>query len=148
MRLTYALGPQRLLNGRVEVTTGGYFDGRLTSVDLSRGRVDLFPRLSVEPSFSLNWIDLPAGSFRTDLLRARVNYTFSPRMFFSSLLQYNSTNRALGANLRLRWEVLARQRAVRGLYRRAGRGPRCGPCAAASSPTGPFVVKFNRLFRF
>ena len=104
VRLTYALGPQRLLNGRVEVATGGYFDGDITSVDLSRGRVDLLPQLAVEPSVSFNWIDLPGGSFRTDLLRARVNYTFSPRMFFSGLLQYNSANRTLGTNLRLRWE--------------------------------------------
>ncbi len=103
-RLTYALGPQRLLNGRVEVATGGYFDGEITSVDLGRGRVDLSSRLSVEPSASFNWIDLPGGSFRTDLWRARVNYTFSPRMFFSGLLQYNSANRTLGTNLRLRWE--------------------------------------------
>ena len=103
-RLTYALGPQRLLNGRVEVATGGYFDGGITSVDLSRGRVDLSSRLSVEPSVSFNWIDLPRGSFRTDLVRARLNYTFSPRMFFSGLLQYNSANRTLGTNLRLRWE--------------------------------------------
>ena len=104
VRLTYALGPQRLLNGRVEVATGGYFDGEITSVDLSRGRIDLSSRLSVEPSMSFNWIDLPGGSFRTDLARARVNYTFSPRMFFSGLLQYNSANRTLGTNLRLRWE--------------------------------------------
>ena len=104
VRLTYALGPQRILNGRAEVATGGYFDGEITSVDLSRGRVDLSSRLSVEPSISFNWIDLPGGSFRTDLARARVNYTFSPRMFFSGLLQYNSANRTLGTNLRLRWE--------------------------------------------
>ena len=104
VRLTYALGPQRLLNGRVEAATGGYFDGEITSVDLNRGRVDLSSRLSVEPSASFNWIDLPGGSFRTDLWRARVNYTFSPRMFFSGLLQYNSANRTVGTNLRLRWE--------------------------------------------
>ncbi len=104
VRLTYALGPQRLLNGRVEVATGGYFDGDITSVDLSRGRIDLLPQLAVEPSLSFNWIDLPGGSLRTDLVRARVNYTFSPRMFFSGLLQYNSASRTLGTNLRLRWE--------------------------------------------
>ena len=104
VRLTYALGPQRLLNGRVEVATGGYFDGDITSVDLSRGRIDLLPQLAVEPSMSFNWIDLPGGSLRTDLVRARVNYTFSPRMFFSGLLQYNSASRTLGTNLRLRWE--------------------------------------------
>ena len=104
VRLSYALGPQRRFAGRVALTVGGYFDGNITSLDLGRGRVEVLQRLSIEPSFSFNWIDLPAGSLRTDLARARVTYTFSPRMFFSGLLQYNSTNDTLGANVRLRWE--------------------------------------------
>ena len=141
------LGPQRLLNGRVEVTTGGYFDGRLTAVDLTRGRVDPFPRLSVEPSFSLNWIDLPAGSFRTDLLRARVYYTFSPRMFFSSLLQYNSTNRALGANLRLRWEYSPGSELFV-VYTAEQDVDPFRPVRRRELANRAFVIKLNRLFRF
>ena len=86
------------------LATGGYFNGDLTSLELSRGRVEVSLQLSIEPSVSFNWIDLPDGSSRTDLTRARVSYTFSPRMFFSGLLQYNSTNDTLGTNLRLRWE--------------------------------------------
>ena len=147
VRLTYALGPQRPLNGRVEVTTGGYFDGRITSVDLSRGRVDLFPRLSVEPSFSLNWIDLPAGSFRTDLLRARVNYTFSPRMFFSGLFQYNSTLRAFGANLRLRWEYSPGSELFV-VYTAEQEVDPLRPVRRRELADRAFVIKINRLFRF
>ena len=147
VRLTYALGPQRPLNGRVEVTTGGYFDGRITSVDLSRGRVDLFPRLSVEPSFSLNWIDLPAGSFRTDLLRARVNYTFSPRMFFSGLFQYNSTLRAFGANLRLRWEYSPGSELFV-VYTAEQEVDPLRPVRRLELADRAFVIKINRLFRF
>ena len=146
VRLTYALGPRRLLSGRVEAAAGGYFDGRLTSIDLGRGRVDLTSRLSVEPSVSFNWIELPGGSFRTDLARARVNFTFSPRTFLSSLLQYNSANRTLGANLRLRWEyspgselfvVYTEERGTDPL--RPGRG--VGPAGRG------FVIKLTRLFR-
>ena len=147
VRLTYALGPQRPLNGRVEVTTGGYFDGRITSVDLSRGRVDLFPRLSVEPSFSLNWIDLPAGSFRTDLLRARVNYTFSPRMFFSGLFQYNSTLRAFGANLRLRWEYSPGSELFV-VYTAEQELDPLRPVRRRELADRAFVIKINRLIRF
>ena len=147
VRLTYALGPQRLLNGRVEVTTGGYFDGRITSVDLSRGRVDPFSRLSVEPSFSLNWIDLPAGSFRTDLLRARVNYTFSPRMFFSGLFQYNSALRTLGANLRLRWEYSPGSELFV-VYTAEQEVDPLRPVRRHELADRAFVIKINRLFRF
>ena len=147
VRLTYLLGPQRPLTGRVEVATGGYFGGRLTSVDLGRGRIDVSTRLSLEPSLSLNWIDLPAGSFRTDLLRGRVTYTFTPRTFAGGLFQYNSTNRTLGANLRLRWEyspgselfvVYTEEQAVDPLR----------PNRSLALRNRAFVVKINRLFRF
>ena len=146
MRLTYALGPQRLLNGRVEVATGGYFDGKLTSIDLSRGRVDLSPRLSVEPSLSLNWIDLPGGSFRTDLARGRLNYTFSPRMFVSSLFQYNSTSRTLGTNLRLRWEYSPGSELFVVFTEEQDVDP-LRPDRYAELRNRGFVVKVTRLFR-
>ena len=146
VRLTYALGPQRLLNGRVEVATGGYFDGDITSVDLSRGRVDLLPQLAVEPSVSFNWIDLPGGSFRTDLLRARLNYTFSPRMFFSGLLQYNSANRTLGTNLRLRWEYSPGSELFV-VYTEEQETDPLRPDRYAGIRDRGFVIKITRLFR-
>ena len=146
VRLTYALGPQRLLNGRVEVATGGYFDGKLTSVDLSRGRVDLSPRLSVEPSVSFNWIDLPGGEFRTDLLRGRLNYTFSPRMFVSGLFQYNSTNHTLGTNLRLRWEYSPGSELFVVFTEEQDVDP-LRPDRYAELRNRGFVVKVTRLFR-
>ncbi|MDX1568163.1 MAG: hypothetical protein R3223_10215, partial [Longimicrobiales bacterium] len=46
----------------------------------------------------------PQGSFNTTLAVARLNYTFTPRMFLSGLVQYNSSNDTFGSNLRLRWE--------------------------------------------
>ena len=146
VRLTYSLGPQRLLNGRVEVATGGYFDGEITSVDLSRGRVDLLAQLAVEPSVSFNWIDLPGGSFRTDLVRARVNYTFTPRMFFSSLLQYNSANRTLGTNLRLRWEYSPGSELFVVYTEEQDTDP-LRPDRYAGHRDRGFVIKITRLFR-
>ena len=146
VRLTYALGPQRPLNGTVEVAAGGYFDGRLTSVDLRRGRVDLSPRLSVEPSVSFNWIDLPAGRFRTDLVRGRLNYTFSPRMFVSGLFQYNSTNHTLGANLRMRWEYSPGSELFV-VYTEEQDVDPLRPGRYAELRNRGFVVKVTRLFR-
>ena len=146
-RLTYILGPQRPLTGSVEVASGGYFGGRLTSVDLARGRIDLSSRLSVEPSLSLNWIDLPAGSFRTDLLRGRVTYTFTPRTFVSGLFQYNSTTRALGTNLRLRWEYSPGSELFV-VYTEEQELDPLRPTRSLALRNRAFVVKVNRLFRF
>ena len=147
VRLTYILGPQRPLTGRVEVAHGGYFGGSLTSVDLDRGRVDLSSRVAVEPSLSLNWIDLPAGSFRTDLLRARVTYAFTPRTFASGLFQYNSTTRALGTNLRLRWEYSPGSELFV-VYTEEQELDPLRPNRSLALRNRAFVVKVNRLFRF
>ena len=104
VQVSYGFRPNRPFSGRASITTGGYFNGNLTTLALRGGRVTVLPQLSVEPSASFNWIDLPDSSFRIDLVRSRVSYTVSPRMFFSGLLQYNSTDHVFGANVRLRWE--------------------------------------------
>jgi hypothetical protein len=62
------------------------------------------PKLSFEPSVSVNWVDLAEGSFTTHLVGSRVTYTRTSRMFVSALLQYNSGSNAVAANVRLRWE--------------------------------------------
>jgi hypothetical protein len=62
------------------------------------------PRASLEPSLQINWVDLREGSFTAKVVRGRVTYTVTPRMFVSGILQYNSTNASVGSNLRFRWE--------------------------------------------
>ena len=73
-------------------------------MSLGSGRVEVTPQLSVEPSISFNWIDLPEGSFRTQLSRARFTYTVTPRMFVSGLVQYSSSGDTFSTNLRFRWQ--------------------------------------------
>ena len=102
--VSYNIGREHRLVGNVSVQHGTFFSGEKTTVGLSRGRFTVTPQISVEPSLSLNWVDLPEGSFRTQLIQSRITYTPTPRMFFTGFLQYNSSNDAIGANLRLRWE--------------------------------------------
>ena len=101
---TYTVGAQRRLTGIVTVRGGEYFNGNIRSIGFSRGRLALTPELSIEPTLSENWIDTPQGSFHTRLIVSRVTYTFSPRMFFAGLIQYNSGADTVSTNLRLRWE--------------------------------------------
>ena len=107
VRAIYLIGGQRRANGSVTVQTGHYYDGDITSLGFTNGRVAVLKQLSLEPTISVNWIDLPGGSFTTKLLRTRVNYSFTPRMFVSGLFQYNSSTSTVSTNLRLRWEYLA-----------------------------------------
>ena len=101
---SYALGAQRRASGRFSVRAGNFWSGDIKAVGFNQGRVEILEQFSVEPSVSVNWIDLPEGSFRTALAKLRLNYSFTPRMFFSGLLQYNSSGDSLSTNLRLRWE--------------------------------------------
>ena len=147
-RVAYAVGQQRRINGQVAVKRGAFFDGDLTTVELTQGRIAVLPQMSVEPSVSFNWIDTPYGGFQTNLAVTRVNYAFNPRMFFSGLLQYNSADNSFGSNLRLRWEyspgselfvVYTDDRDVTDGFR---------PDRGWDLRNRGFVVKFNRLFRF
>jgi hypothetical protein len=101
---SYAFGQQRRASGTLAVRAGEFYDGTLTSVTLSAARVALTKQLSVEPSVTVNRGVLPAGSFTTSLLRARVDFAFTPLRFLSALLQYSSNDQSLSSNIRLRWE--------------------------------------------
>ena len=103
-RVGFNFGQQRLASTSALVEFGNFYDGKRTSVAVSRGRINVTPRLSVEPSVSLNWVDLPMGSFSTELVTARVTYTMTPLMFTSALVQYNSGSNRLSTNMRFRWE--------------------------------------------
>jgi hypothetical protein len=100
----FRFGLQRWYSGTLGVQHGTFYGGDKTTVALRGARLSLSERLSFEPTLSFNSVDLPQGSFRTDLAVTRVNYAFTPRMFLSGLVQYNSGNDSFSTNLRLRWE--------------------------------------------
>jgi hypothetical protein len=103
-RIGYNFGSQRRVSGNVSLTFGQFYDGDITTLAISQGRVALTKRFSLEPSLSLSKVNLPHGDFITRVVRSRVDYGFSPRMFASALLQYNYTDRSFSSNLRYRWE--------------------------------------------
>ena len=144
---TYSPGAQRRLNGTLTVRVGDYFDGSIRSVAFSRGRMEISQQFSLEPSVSVNWIDSPRGSFRTDLIVSRVNYTFTPRMFFSGLIQYNSSTNAISNNLRLRWEYSPGSELFV-VYTEDRETDPLRPDRFSELRNRGFVVKLNRLFRF
>src|SRR5205823_2935347 len=99
---------------------------------------------SLQPTYTLNRVELMQGSFTSHLLGSRVTYTFTPLMFVSALLQFNSTAHNVAANVRFRWEyrpgselfvVLNEQRDTA--------APRFPDLTNRS-----VIVKVNRLLRF
>ena len=100
----YGFGQQRMISGRVSGTWGTFYGGDRTEASVSGGRVNLSRHFSIEPGLTLNWVELPQGSFRSRLMTARTIIMPSPRMAISSLVQYNANGRTLGSSMRLRWE--------------------------------------------
>jgi len=104
MRLGWEMGAQRRTSANLLFERGTFYDGRRTALTASRGRLNLNPRLAVEPTYSVNWVSLPIGEFIAQVAGARITYTMTPRMFTSGLVQYSSSLRTVSANLRFRWE--------------------------------------------
>ena len=103
-QVSYAFGQQRRASGTVSLLLGNFYDGTITTVGYTGGRVSITNQLSVEPSLSVNRVELPYGDFTTRLVRARTDYAFTPRMFASGLMQYNTSDNTFSSNLRFRWE--------------------------------------------
>jgi hypothetical protein len=104
MRGQFNFGRQRPVSGNVSLESGTFYDGHRTALGIGSGRLSISPQLSIEPSISKNWVDLREGRFTTTLVGSRITYTMTPRMFASALLQFNSSNNTLAANVRMRWE--------------------------------------------
>ncbi len=103
-QVSYRMGPQRRIAGNLSLQHGQFFDGEITAVGYSRGRIEVTRQFAVEPSVSFNRITLPQGAFTARVTTTRLTYTFTPRMFASALLQHNSVDNVLSTNVRLRWE--------------------------------------------
>ena len=103
-RVAYTFGQQRHLSAGVSLERGSFYSGTRTTLGISRGRAEISAHLSVEPTASINWVDLREGSFTTTVIGTRVTATMTPLMFTSALIQYNSGSNTLAANVRFRWE--------------------------------------------
>jgi len=103
LQATYTLGPQRRVAGDITVARGGFYGGDRTDVGY-RGRVEVNRHLSFEPGLSLNRLDLPDGRALATLASTRATFSFTPRMWLGALVQFNSTNHLVSANMRFRWE--------------------------------------------
>ena len=142
----YRFGQQRRTNGGVSYTVGEFWSGDIQTVAVSQGRINVSTQFSIEPTISLNWVDLPEGDFTTTLVSSRFNFAFTPRMFFGGLLQYNSSNDLVSANLRLRWEYTPGSELFV-VYTEEQDTDTLVPNRFSDLRNRGVVVKINRLFR-
>ena len=143
-RIGYVAGQQRPYSGELVFETGAFYDGDRNSIALNSGRMQITPQVSLEPSLSINWIDLPQGSFTLKIARTRATYTITPRMFVSGIVQFNSAANSFGSNVRFRWEY--RPGSELFVVYTDDFDTEARPDTTALRNRA-FVVKFNRLFR-
>jgi len=83
----------------VNTIVGGLFGGeRVTVTPSVSARVGETFNALLE--WSYNGLRLPSGDFTTNLTRLRVSYSFTTRMFFQALVQYNDRANLWSSNLR------------------------------------------------
>jgi Domain of unknown function (DUF5916)/Carbohydrate family 9 binding domain-like len=144
-RVGYIAGQQRRFSGEVVLETGKFYNGDRTTLSVNTGRVQVTPQLSLEPSASINWVDLVQGSFTAKVARTRATYTITPRMFVSGIVQYNSAGTSFGSNVRFRWEYRPGSELFV-VYTDDYNTEEARP-DVTSLRNRAFVIKFNRLFR-
>jgi hypothetical protein len=143
VRAGATLAAQRPLAGILTAEHGTFYGGHKTTLTFTRGRSNLSPRLSLEPTLSLNRVELPQGSFTSNLIGTRATFTMTPLMFVSALVQYTSNTGMAAANVRFRWEyrpgselfVVYNEQRYDGRFSPAGLENRA------------LIVKINRLWR-
>jgi hypothetical protein len=84
-----------------------YDVGRFLTGDQNSPRLQVTIRQGGRFTLDTTWdyrnIDLPQGSFKTNLGNMRVTYNFTPSVFTQSLIQYNDRTKRWSTNLRFHW---------------------------------------------
>jgi hypothetical protein len=90
------------LSVSMRATIGGFFGGDRVALNPTV-RFRYGDALTTELNYQRNDIDLPGGSFSTNLVRTRVSYSFTPRIFTQALIQYNDRADLWSMNFRFGW---------------------------------------------
>jgi hypothetical protein len=144
-RIGYIGGQQRRYSGEVAYEIGTFYNGDRQTFALNMARLQVTPQVSLEPSFSINWVDLVQGAFTAKVARTRATYTITPRMFVSGIVQYSSAGTSFGSNVRFRWEYRPGSELFV-VYTDDYNTEELRPDVTALRNRA-FVIKFNRLFR-
>jgi hypothetical protein len=128
------------LSLEARLTSGGFFGGsRLSTIAAVRGR--LGESFNAYVDYSRNDVELPEGDFVTNLLKLRVSYSFTPRLYLQALVQWNDVTSNWSTNLRLGWL----QTANTGLFvvYNENRDPTTGGVGLRDRS---FTIKYSRMF--
>jgi hypothetical protein len=136
---SYGVGQQRRVSGTVSLQRGRFYNGDLAAVGYSGGRVAIPKQWSVEPSLSINHVELPAGTSTTTVIRTRTDYGFSPPDVCQRAGPVQFNRRSVQQQFPLPVRVPPGERILRGVHRRT-RHPR----TRVSGPEEPRIRRENQ----
>ena len=101
MVANFGSDPSANLFASGNVAVGNFYAGTIRTINVNGGyRIGGY-RYTLAASYIRNFIHLPEGNFNTDLLGYRFNWSFTPKSYFQSFIQYNSRTQDVGINARL-----------------------------------------------
>lgn len=95
---------KRRLSGSFSLGWGDYWSGVAEQVTASM-TYKLPPRFTMTLSSNQTFARLPEGDFIARIATGNINYTASPKLSFSNLVQYDNRSRNLGWQSRVRWTL-------------------------------------------
>ncbi len=127
----------------VRLTAGGYYGGTRVNTQPGVG-VRTGDKFNISASLNRNDIELPVGSFTTNLIQMKASYAFTPQMFLQGLWQYNDKAQRWSGNLRFGWL----RQANTGLYVVLNQGGIVDDdgLGIGESDVRSITMKYNRLF--
>lgn len=84
---------------------GSYFGGTLVQWEQNMGWSPKGSKVKASLGTEIDWARLPGGSFRLEIVQARLDFAFDAKRTLSALMQYDSDSLDLGFNLRYRWQI-------------------------------------------
>jgi hypothetical protein len=79
---------------------GDFYSGRIRTLSLDGG-LRSGAKYLLSARYIRNAAELPVGDFMTDLAVLQFTYSFTPKSYLQSLIQYNSASHQVGFNIRL-----------------------------------------------
>lgn len=98
-----AMMPEKsAVRAQLRLNHGGFFGGSRVAW-VPQVNIRYSDELTAEIAIGHNRVDLPGGEFRTNLMRARLSWSFTPRIYLQALGQYNDQSEQWSMNVRFGW---------------------------------------------
>jgi Domain of unknown function (DUF5916) len=102
LRFNFASAQKRKLQAQIRWYFGPYWSGDADQFETGV-TYKIPPRISISFNSNQTFARLPQGNFVARVLSWQVNYTASPLLSLSNLIQYDTQSRNLGWQSRVRW---------------------------------------------